>query len=102
MSRQVSLGALVLALISLAVPVTAQTTNGVISGIVSDAQGGVLPGYGLIEQGAGSLDIPLALAFVNAGDPASAPTSTTIAGESITMGGLSWDTGAVNGNTLVW
>ena len=44
MSRPVSLGALVLALISLAVPATAQTTNGVISGIVSDAQGGVLPG----------------------------------------------------------
>ena len=25
-------------------PATAQTTNGVISGIISDAQGGVLPG----------------------------------------------------------
>src|SRR5882672_9327142 len=44
MSRLVSLGALVFALISLSVPATAQTTNGVISGIVSDAQGGVLPG----------------------------------------------------------
>src|SRR5437016_3655078 len=42
--RPVSLAALFLALISLAVPVAAQTTNGVISGIVSDAQGGVLPG----------------------------------------------------------
>src|SRR5207237_2636400 len=42
--RPVSLAALFLALISLAVPAAAQTTNGVISGIVSDAQGGVLPG----------------------------------------------------------
>src|ERR1051325_6712665 len=42
--RPVSLAVLVLALISLAVPATAQTTNGVIAGIVSDAQGGVLPG----------------------------------------------------------
>src|SRR5438105_7941322 len=44
MWRPVSLAALFLALISLAVPAAAQTTNGVISGIVSDAQGGVLPG----------------------------------------------------------
>ena len=42
--RPVSLGALVLALFSLAAAAAAQTTNGVISGIVSDAQGGVLPG----------------------------------------------------------
>src|SRR5947207_3900763 len=44
MLRRVSLVVVVLALISLAATATAQTTNGVISGIISDAQGGVLPG----------------------------------------------------------
>jgi len=44
MWRPVSLGVLFIALISLAAPAAAQTTNGVISGIVNDAQGGVLPG----------------------------------------------------------
>ena len=42
--RRVSLGVIFLALLSLAAPAAAQTTNGVIAGIVSDAQGGVLPG----------------------------------------------------------
>jgi Carboxypeptidase regulatory-like domain len=44
MVRRVSIAALLLALIAAAIPAAAQTTNGVISGIVSDAQGGVLPG----------------------------------------------------------
>ena len=43
MVRRVSIAALLFALIA-AIPAAAQTTNGVISGIVSDAQGGVLPG----------------------------------------------------------
>jgi hypothetical protein len=44
MLRRVSIAAMLFALIAAAVPAAAQTTNGVISGIVSDAQGGVLPG----------------------------------------------------------
>src|SRR5512132_827584 len=45
MLRRASIAALLLALASwMATPATAQTTNGVIAGIVSDAQGGVLPG----------------------------------------------------------
>jgi len=44
MARRVSIAALLFALIAAAIPAAAQTTNGVISGIVSDAQGGVLPG----------------------------------------------------------
>jgi carboxypeptidase family protein len=44
MVRRVSIAALWFALIAGVIPAAAQTTNGVISGIVSDAQGGVLPG----------------------------------------------------------
>src|SRR5689334_22875931 len=44
MFRRVSIAALVFASIAAALPAAAQTTNGVISGIVTDAQGGVLPG----------------------------------------------------------
>src|SRR4026208_612680 len=44
MVRRVSIAALCFARIAAAIPAAAQTTNGVISGIVSDAQGGVLPG----------------------------------------------------------
>ena len=42
--RGVSIAAVIVAFILVAAPATAQTTNGVISGIISDAQGGVLPG----------------------------------------------------------
>jgi Carboxypeptidase regulatory-like domain len=44
MFRRVSIAALLLTLACMATPAMAQTTNGVIAGIVSDAQGGVLPG----------------------------------------------------------
>ena len=45
MLRRASIAALVLAVaFGMAAPGVAQTTNGVISGIISDAQGGVLPG----------------------------------------------------------
>ena len=45
MLRRASITALVLAVaFGMATPGMAQTTNGVISGIISDAQGGVLPG----------------------------------------------------------
>jgi carboxypeptidase family protein len=45
MLRRASIAALLLAFVcGVATSVTAQTTNGVISGIISDAQGGVLPG----------------------------------------------------------
>jgi hypothetical protein len=40
----VGIAALFIALAVMAAPAMAQTTNGVISGIISDAQGGVLPG----------------------------------------------------------
>src|SRR5580765_6870728 len=42
--RRVLTAALLVALVFLAPPAMAQTTNGVIAGIISDAQGGVLPG----------------------------------------------------------
>jgi len=44
MWRRVSIAAVLFAFAAAALPAAAQTTNGVISGIVSDAQGGVLPG----------------------------------------------------------
>src|ERR1051325_7823487 len=44
MLRRLSFAALLVALAFIATPAMAQTTNGVIAGIVSDAQGGVLPG----------------------------------------------------------
>ena len=45
MLRRASIAALVFAFAcGLATPAMAQTTNGVISGIINDAQGGVLPG----------------------------------------------------------
>jgi hypothetical protein len=44
MLRGVSIAALMAAFIAAAMPADARTTNGVISGIVNDAQGGVLPG----------------------------------------------------------
>ena len=44
MLRDVSIAAFLLALaVGVATPSAAQTTNGIISGIISDAQGGVLP-----------------------------------------------------------
>src|SRR5258705_3806237 len=52
MLRGVSIAALLFALISVAAPATAQTTNGVISGIISDAQGGVLPGVTVTARNA--------------------------------------------------
>ena len=39
MLRRVPFAVLIFAFISVAAPATAQTTNGVISGIISDAQG---------------------------------------------------------------
>src|ERR1044071_5286486 len=52
MLRGVSIAVLLFALISLAIPATAQTTNGVISGVISDAQGGVLPGVTVTARNA--------------------------------------------------
>jgi hypothetical protein len=52
MLRRVSIAALLLAAIAAAAPVAAQTTNGVISGIISDAQGGVLPGVTVTARNA--------------------------------------------------
>jgi hypothetical protein len=44
MLRRLSFATLLVALAFIATPAMAQTTNGVIAGIASDAQGGVLPG----------------------------------------------------------
>ena len=52
MLRRVSIAALLFASIAVAMPATAQTTNGVISGIISDAQGGVLPGVTVTARNA--------------------------------------------------
>ena len=65
-----------------------------------------LPSYGLIEQGAGSLNVPLALSLVRARSLDAAPTQTTIAGEKIQAGGVTF-TGAgsdtlVSGNRAEW
>src|SRR5438105_15066978 len=42
--RVVPLGLLALALVGWAVPASAQVSNAVVTGIVTDAQGGILPG----------------------------------------------------------
>src|SRR6266550_1779535 len=65
MLRPVSLGALFLALISLAAPAAAQTTNGVISGIINDAQGGVLPGVTVTGR---NIDTGITRTVVTEGD----------------------------------
>jgi hypothetical protein len=52
MLRRVSIAALLLTLIAAVIPAAAQTTNGVISGIASDAQGGVLPGVTVTARNA--------------------------------------------------
>jgi len=52
MLRRVSIAALLLTLIAAVMPAAAQTTNGVISGIASDAQGGVLPGVTVTARNA--------------------------------------------------
>jgi len=52
MLRRVSIAALLLAAIAFAAPAAAQTTNGVISGIINDAQGGVLPGVTVTARNA--------------------------------------------------
>jgi carboxypeptidase family protein len=52
MLRRASIAALLLALACMATPAMAQTTNGVIAGIVSDAQGGVLPGVTVTARNA--------------------------------------------------
>jgi serine protease AprX len=77
-----------------------------------------MDGYGLIEQGAGSLNVPLALAFVRARSIESAPTQTTIAGQKIVAGrvtftgaeghtlvsgdGAEWGDGTTQGTSIVW
>jgi subtilisin family serine protease len=72
-----------------------------------------LDGFGLIDQGAGSLNVPLAVALALSADPESAPTSVEIAGEMITAGGLAFvgssTLSGVNasnttlwGNTIIW
>ncbi len=49
-----------------------------------------LPGFGIIEQGAGSLNVPLAAALVESRGMQSAPASVEIAGEMISAGMLSF------------
>src|SRR5258705_11556717 len=51
-TRRFSLAALLFAFVSVATAAMAQTTNGVISGIISDAQGGVLPGVTVTARNA--------------------------------------------------
>ena len=45
-----------------------------------------LEGFGLIEQGAGSLNVPLAVALAEAGDLTEAPSSVLIGGEMVDAG----------------
>ncbi len=55
-----------------------------------------LDGFGIIEQGAGSLDVPLAAALVATRYVFSAPTKTVIAGEVVEGSQIAF------GNTVVW
>ena len=70
-------------------------------------------GAGLIEQGAGSLNVPLAVATAQAGSLDAAPSAVKIGGEMITAGGMAFlskktagqfDASSVSvlGNTIVW
>jgi subtilisin family serine protease len=77
-----------------------------------------LPSYGLIEQGAGSLNVPLALSLVRARSLDAAPTRTTIAGETIHAGRVTftgtgsdmivsgdraeWGDSRAGGDSIVW
>ena len=49
-----------------------------------------LEGFGLIEQGAGSLNVLLAVALADAGDPTEAPSSVVIGGEMVNAGELAY------------
>ena len=49
-----------------------------------------LEGFGLIEQGAGSLNVPLAVALAEAGDITEAPSSVQIGGEMVDAGELAF------------
>ena len=49
-----------------------------------------LEGFGLIEQGAGSLNVPLAVALAESGDLADAPSSVLIGGEFVEAGELAF------------
>ena len=68
-----------------------------------------LDGFGLIEQGAGSLNVPLAAALVVTRYVFSAPTTVVIAGETVEGSQIAfantvvWGSrGGVSGNTVVW
>ena len=55
-----------------------------------------LPGFGLIEQGAGSLNVPLAVKVSQSRNLLSAPRQVVIGGESVEGGRIAF--GAVNGS----
>ena len=55
-----------------------------------------IPGFGLIEQGAGSLDVPLAAALATSKDLRQAPLETTIGGETVEAGQIAF------ANTIIW
>ena len=68
-------------------------------------------GFGFIEQGAGSLNVPLAVALATSDDFASAPSSVQIGGEMAFAGGIAFlsksahanpGSTAVVGNTIIW
>ena len=71
-----------------------------------------LDGYGLIEQGAGSINVPLAVGLATSKSFQAAPTEDVIGGETVTEGQLVfrnvngdtmvWGPGNVRGNTMVW
>jgi len=63
--RRASLAALLFALAFMAAPAMAQTTTGVISGIITDAQGGVLPGVTVTAR---NIDTGLLRTVVTEGD----------------------------------
>jgi hypothetical protein len=72
-----------------------------------------LASAGLIDQGAGSLNVPLAVALATSTDQAAAPTSVEIGGGLVEAGGVAFLTkaqsttvtsGALNvwGNSIIW
>jgi len=57
---------------------------------------GAVAGAGLIDQGAGSINVPLAVELVKAGELEAAPTTNIIGGETVASGQVAF------GNTIVW
>jgi serine protease AprX len=62
-----------------------------------------LPGFGLIEQGAGSLDVPMAVAVAKSSNlTKGVPGYVMIGGEQVTAGHVAFGSVFSNSDTIVW